>query len=250
MQGPLVSQRTCALVLVALLLFVVALFAVCRGRRVQVLLAGGVVFWLLGSWLAGPLVSIAQSGYDAPVEPRMAPRMAFILLGGGTEFDESERLVPQAESMPRIEAALALYEVCRRTETVCKVFVSGGDAQRHGQTEADVYAPYLLKGGVERSDLVLENTSLDTYDNARNVDELLRQDRYDGMVLITSSLHMRRAVLTFAAFGLHPQPFVSSVRNPPSWWLPHPEGWFDSEDALYELVGVVRFYVWRWLGLY
>jgi hypothetical protein len=61
---------------------------------------------------------------------------------------------------------------------------------------------------------------------------------------------MRRALLSFEAFGLHPQPYVASVRNPYSWWVPHREGWIDSDSALYEIAAVMRFRIWRWLGLY
>ena len=238
------------LILVCLLLLFAALLLFWRGHRLRVLLCGAGVFWLLGSWLAGPLVSLAQAGYNTPVEPRFTPRMAFILLGAGTGFDEERRLVPKGDSIARMEAAVRLYKRCRQTENVCQVIVSGGDAQHHGSAEADVYAPYLLKAGIAAPDLVLEDKSMNTIENARNVDQLLRRDRYDGMVLITSSLHMRRAMLSFGAFDLHPQPFVANVREPHSWKVPHPEGWTDSNNALHEMLGVVRLRVWHWLGVY
>jgi uncharacterized SAM-binding protein YcdF (DUF218 family) len=238
------------LVLVALFVIYVALFVLWRGHRLQVLIAGAVVFWLLGSWLAGPLVRLAQIGHDTTVEPTFKPRMALILLGGGTDFDASKRLVPRDDTVARIDAAARLYKRCRQAETKCRVIVSGGDPQHHGRTEAEVYTPFLLKAGIDPSDLLIEDRSMNTYENACNVDRLLRQDRYDAMVLITSSLHMRRALLAFDAFELHPQPYVASVRNPYSWWVPHREGWIDSDSALYEIAAVIRFRLWRWLGIY
>lgn len=238
------------MVLVVLLLIFAAVFFFWRKRRVQVLVAAAITFWLLGSWLAGPLVRVAQSGHDMVVAPRFAPHMAFIVLGGGTSFDRNNKLVPKGDSIDRIGAAAALYKDCKRTEVVCRVIVSGGDPQGHERAEADVYAPLLVAAGIDGSDLLIENQSMDTYENARNVDKLLRQDRYDTLVLITSSLHMRRALLSFGAFGLRPQAFVATIRNPYSWIVPHPEGWIDSNGALHEMLGVVRFYVWRWLGWY
>jgi hypothetical protein len=102
------------LVLVALFVIYVALFVLWRGHRLQVLIAGAVVFWLLGSWLAGPLVRLAQIGHDTTVEPTFKPRMALILLGGGTDFDASKRLVPRDDTVARIDAAARLYKRCRQ----------------------------------------------------------------------------------------------------------------------------------------
>jgi uncharacterized SAM-binding protein YcdF (DUF218 family) len=238
------------LVLIALLLLFIASFVVLRKRRAVVLVLACTVFWLLGSWLAGPLVSLANSAYGSTDDPRFAARTAIIVLGGGTSYDRDRRLVPDGDAMTRIDLAASLYKRCAQTEQACFVVMSGGNPQHHEQSEADVYAPLLVDAGVKRSDLVIENQSLDTYENARNTEKLLRSRRFDTSVLVTSSLHMRRALLAFAAFGMHPQPAVAYIREPRSWWVPRRKGLFDSNRALHELVGIARFYVWRWVGLY
>jgi uncharacterized SAM-binding protein YcdF (DUF218 family) len=238
------------LVLITLLLLFVALFAIWRKRRRAILIACAVVFWLLGSWLSGPLLAWAQSGYEQSVPPKLAARTTFILVGGGTQHDRDGRLVPMHDAGIRIEATAALYRKCRQVETSCRVIISGGNPQRHELAEADDYAPFLIDRGVSAADLVLENTSRNTYENARNVAKLLQPGSYDTLVAVTSAYQMRRALLAFDAFGLHPQPFVSNARQPKSWRVPHPEGWSDSNSALHELIGIARFRIWRFLGLY
>jgi len=233
-----------------LLLLFAASIVMWRKRRSSILLVAGAVFWLLGSWLSGPIVRFAEFGYDSRRYPELAPHTAIIVLGGGTEYDRSRRLVPEGDSMDRIDLAASLYRRCIEEKKRCEVIVSGGNPQHHERSEADLYGALLLDAGVKRTDLVLEDESLDTYENARNTERILRTQHYDTAALITSSLHMRRALLAFDAFGLHPQPAVASIRNPKSWWVPHPEGWGDSNSALHELLGIVRFHVWRWLGLY
>jgi uncharacterized SAM-binding protein YcdF (DUF218 family) len=239
------------LVLVSLLLIFVVLFIVWKKRRVAIFLVAGTVFWLLGSWLAGPIMRFANHGYDDAVnDPRYAARTVIIVLGGGTEYDRHRHLIPKYDAIYRVELGAALYKRCIETEKECLVVVSGGNPQHHEQSEADLYGALLLDRGVKRSDLLLENQSLDTYQNARNTEKILRSRQYDTSFLITSSLHMHRSLLAFDAFDLHPQPIVAFIRNPKSWWVPHPEGWIDSNSALHEVIGTVRFYVWRWVGLY
>lgn len=229
----------------------IALFIVWKRRRIAIFFVAGFVFWLLGSWLSGPLMHFANHGYDDTVtDPRFAARTVIIVLGGGTEYDRHRLLIPKGDSITRVDLGATLYRRCIETEKECLLVVSGGNPQHHEKSEADLYGSMLLERGVRRSDLILENKSLDTYENARNTEKILRSRQYDTSVLITSSLHMQRALLAFDAFDLHPQPAVAFIRNPKSWWVPHPEGWIDSNFALHELVGIVRFYVWRWIGLY
>ncbi|WP_250527235.1 YdcF family protein [Caballeronia sp. GAWG2-1] len=236
--------------LLCLLLVFVALFIVWRKRRLVIFLVAGTVFWLFGSWLAGPMISLAQIGYGSKQAPRLADRTAIIVLGGGTEYDRNKHLVPLADSIYRVDLAAALYKTCVETDKQCQVIMSGGNPQHHEQTEAQLYGGLLVDRGVKPADLILEDQSLDTYENARNTYKILRSRQYDTTILITSSLHMRRALLAFDAFDLHPQPAVAFVRNPKSWLVPHPEGWIDSDSGLHEMLGTLKFYVWRWLGLY
>jgi uncharacterized SAM-binding protein YcdF (DUF218 family) len=236
--------------LICLLFLFAALFIFCNKRRLVVFLVAVSVFWLLGSWLSGPMIRLAQVGYGTPHGLRLAPRTAIIVLGGGTEYDRADRLVPYGDSATRVETAAAIYRHCEDTGRACQIIISGGNPQHHEESEAKVYGRMLREAGVRDSDLIMENESLNTYENARNTYEILKSREYDTTALVTSSLHMRRAMLAFNAFGLHPQPVVAFVRKPKSWPVPHLKGWIDSNSALHELVGVARFYVWRWLGLY
>jgi uncharacterized SAM-binding protein YcdF (DUF218 family) len=242
------------LVLITLLLLFFALFAVWRQRRRAVALVCVVLFWALGaSWLSAPLLHLAHRGFEqasTPQDVHFASRTTFILLGGGTRYDGDKRLVPKRDAFTRIVVTAELYRECRRAGGACRVIVSGGNPQHHEQAEADNYAPFLLARGVSASDLVLENESLNTYQNARNVASIVQPERDETLVLITSAYHMQRSLLAFHAFGLDTQAFTSNVRRPEATFFPRSRGFIDAETALHELVGVVRFRVYRTLGLY
>lgn len=242
------------LVLITLLLLFFALFAVWRQRRRAVATVCIVLFWALGAaWLSAPLLHLAQRGFEeksTPQDVHFASRTTFVLLGGGTRYDDDNRLVPKRDAFVRIVVTAELYRECRRAGGACRVIVSGGNPQHHEQAEADNYAPFLLARGVSATDLVQENESLDTYQNARNVASIVQPERGETLVLITSAYHMHRALLAFNAFGLDAQAFISNVRQPKATFFPRSRGFIDAETALHELIGVARFYVYRSLRLY
>jgi len=242
------------LVLITLLLLFFALFAVWRQRRRAVATVCIVLFWAMGAgWLSAPLLHLAQRGFEeksTPQDVHFASRTTFVLLGGGTRYDGDKRLVPKRDAFVRIVVTAELYRECRRAGGACRVIVSGGNPQHHEQAEADNYAPFLLARGVSATDLVRENESLDTYQNARNVASIVQPERDETLVLITSAYHMHRALLAFNAFGLDAQAFISNVRQAKATFFPRPCGFIDAETALHELVGVARFYVYRGLRLY
>jgi uncharacterized SAM-binding protein YcdF (DUF218 family) len=243
------------LVLITLLLLFFALFVVWRQRRRAVAITCMAVFWVIGAgWISTPLLALAQRGFEVTPSAQtvhFGARTTFILLGGGTEHDPQKRLIPKYDSVPKFAATADLYHACQRAGDVCRVIVSGGNPQHHEQAEADNYLPYLLARDVKSSDLVSENTSLNTYENARNVASLLGPQHDETLILVTTAYQMPRALLCFHAFGLDPQPFVSSVKYPRAPTLiPRGRGYIDAETALHELVGIARFYVWRFLHLY
>ncbi len=243
------------LVLITLLLLFFALFVVWRGRRLAVAIACAAVFWILGAgWLSPQLLALVQHDFDHASQVsdvQFGPKTAIILLGGGTEYTPEKRLVPKHDVYPRIEAAAALYHACEQAGGRCHVILSGGNPQHNAQAEADNYRPYMLERGVKPADLLIDDTSLDTYANARNVNKLLDANRDETLILVTSAYHMPRSLLSFAAFGMKPQPFVSSVHEPRAWTvIPRGRGYIDSETAFHELVGIARFYVWRFLKIY
>ncbi|WP_436227356.1 YdcF family protein [Caballeronia sp. LjRoot29] len=212
------------------------------------------LFWVLGAgWLSAPLLHLAQRGFEeksTPQQVHFASRTTFILLGGGTRYDIDNHLIPKRDPFTRIVVTAELYRDCRRAGGACRVIVSGGNPQHHEQAEADNYGPFLLARGVSASDLVLENESLNTYQNARNVASIVQPERDETLVLITSAYHMRRSLLAFNAFGLDTQVFVSNVRQSTPTFFPRLRGFVDAETALHELIGIARFRVYRRMGLY
>lgn len=172
------------------------------------------------------------------------------MLGSGTEYDSQGRLIPKKDASARIVKAASLYAACKKRGPAaeCTVIVSGGNPQRHEASEADTYAPYLLRLNVAHDDIALENTSRNTYENAQHVAQMLHDRRYDSLILVTSAYQMPRALLDFDRFGLSPQPVISNARKVRRGLLPRLSNLVNANIALHELIGIAQFRVYRALG--
>lgn len=247
------SRKTYVTPFKLILFTLLALFfaAIVLWKRARRPLAIGTLalFWLLAAgWLTAPLLLLAQPRWRTDAPARFAPRTAIIMLGGGTIYNDDHVLVPPHDVLTRITASAENYAACKRTAATCHVIVSGGNPQRHRATEADTYLPYLLRQQVPRADIVLENSSRTTYENARNVSAILDGSRYDSLILVTSAYQMPRALLDFHRFGLAPQPMISNARRARLGVLPRYDNLVTAEIALHELIGIAQFHVYRAIG--
>jgi uncharacterized SAM-binding protein YcdF (DUF218 family) len=237
------------LIIFTLFVLFLAVFVLWRGARMMCAVVGLAFFWLLAAgWLTAPLLACMQNGALRYPPPRFGERTVIVVLGAGTRYDAQGMLVPKHDAMQRIATAASLYARCKQEARHCQVVVSGGNPQEHEAAEADNYAPYLLRAHVARDDLVLENKSRTTYENAQYVARILRNERYDSLMLVTSAYHMPRALLDFRRFALMPAPVASSARVVQRGVVPHWKNLVAANIALHELIGMVQFYVYRAVG--
>lgn len=251
--GPVRSPKpyVTASQLIIFTLFAVFLvvFVLWRRARLAIAMMALLLFWLLSAgWLTAPLLALVQHGASSYPPPRFGERTVIVVLGAGTSNDVHGVLVPKPDALPRIATAASLYARCKQQARHCEVIISGGNPQGHAAAEADNYAPYLLRAQVAREDVVLENTSRTTYENAEHVARILRSERYDSLILVTSAYHMPRALMDFHRFGLTPDPVASNMRVAKCGILPRRPNLASANIALHELIGMAQFYVYRALG--
>ncbi|SKB70574.1 YdcF family protein [Luteibacter sp. 22Crub2.1] len=234
-----------------LLLLVIALVLMRFRRRLS-----GRVFMLLAIvWLffagcgplTGMLLSNLQSGY-APDVSQWGQRNVIILLGAGTVRSGAGAIEPSLYANGRILRAAELYRACKATGADCKVAVSGGDAMHLKQAEADVYAISLDRLGVPRADLMLEAQSMNTFQNAQFSKPLLVSYGADKVVLVSSAVHLRRAMLYFSHFAIHGEPVRGDYVTARYDWLPTSENLSFADFAIHEYVGVWRYRLYNVMG--
>jgi len=155
------------------------------------------------------------------------------------------RVRPEAElgedSLYRCLHAARLY---RRTGP-CLVVASGGkvDSRTPGPTVAAAMRDFLIEQGVADSDLLLEDRSRSTYENARNTAVLLRERGIEKIVLVTDASHMLRAERCFLAQGIEVYPSGCRHQATEFRWslltfLPRPWAARDVQRAAHEWMGL------------
>jgi len=208
--------------------------------------------WLL--WIAcflvasapvvvNPLVAAVEDRY--PEDASCPTGGVIVVLGGGVDsrvarVDEVERMRPATFARTVAGERLALADP--GVSLVLSGGGLGGDVTR--VAEADVMANFLESRGMPRSRLVREGLSGDTASNAREVARLV--SAADPPVrLVTSALHMPRALATFEAAGVEACPVAVdrlAIPDIPIWaWMPQVTALVKFDALLHELAATVLY---------
>ncbi|MBX2925350.1 MAG: YdcF family protein [Chitinophagaceae bacterium] len=150
---------------------------------------------------------------------------AGILLGGFAGMNESDRQVYYGEASDRFIQTAELY----KTGHIHKIIIAAGSGsifQDKSFREADFAQEQLINLCIPPGDVFADRDSKNTAENAANakkiIDSLQLKPPY---LLITSAVHMPRAVRTFTKAGLIVKPFPAAFAVVP------PSG-FDLEDYI------------------
>ncbi len=189
--------------LALILLLLANLLLWSRWRRLGIWLAGIVTFALLavavlpvGEWALAPL-----NGRFPPIEVRAEAAVDGIVLlsGAAVDLKISGKI---GHAVPG-HAAGRLVEFIRlaRAYPRARLLICGGNTGAEGQGEGPLIADYLVSRGFDRSRLMVENASLDTYENAVFGRDLAKPAAAERWLLVTSAWHMPRAMAVFRAQG-------------------------------------------------
>jgi len=148
--------------------------------------------------LVNPLVNTLEQQF--PIDTRCNSATPIVALGAGvnrraSEADQTEYLYGPTHVRIARASALAI------ANPQAPVIVSG--AGLHQVTEAAMMRAYLLQRGVSESRIFSDTTSSNTKENAENVAVLVAKHGFSKQLrLVTSALHMPRAVGVFQAAGI------------------------------------------------
>lgn len=181
------------------------------------------------------------------------PGDVIVLLGGGVGPAPPDWPYPNLNSASdRVWHAARLYHAGKAP----RIIASGGFAysRESAQSEAAAMREFLVDLGVPEQDVVLEEQSRNTRENAILTAQWLQSEGLERVLLVTSALHMPRSLATFRAAGVEAIPAATDfeVRRPgePAPWdlrryIPSASALEGSTRAFKEHVG---FWVYRWRG--
>jgi len=182
------------------IIVIVAIFLKARPRLQRALLAFvAILLFASGNkWLAMALTRSMEWRYLPPAETPHAE--VIVLLGGGT----SSALYPRNEvelngAADRMFYAAELYH----QGAAPYILASGGviDWLEQGTSGAQDMANILVRLGVPRQAIWLEEKSVNTLENAEESWKILQPKGITRVIVVTSAFHMPRAVKFFIAQG-------------------------------------------------
>jgi uncharacterized SAM-binding protein YcdF (DUF218 family) len=209
--------------------------------------------------LATPAGAVAVARVLGPDPPRIRSAVdarradAIVVLGAGAVTWGHGDLALHELSRRSIVNALEGARLYRMLGDV-PVIVSGGIVNSGSleRSEADLLADALAELGVPRARIAVERTSVNTYEQSVRVAPMLTG--HERFVLVTTPVHLRRAMALFEARGLHPVPGPSDpgmLRDPDTSdrsLIPNLSALRESELTLYEALAVRNARARGWLA--
>lgn len=161
------------------------------------------IFVLAFCWFAGLILFIDIFGhYD-----QAQPAQAIIILGSRVEPDGKPGDSLRARSLQ----AVALYRRGLAKHIIC----TGGRANQEPVTEALSASNLAIIQGVSPSNIHLETSSTNTWENAVNAVGICRQEGWTHVIVVSDPYHLWRAYRDFRSQGLtvYPSPARNCARN-------------------------------------
>ena len=124
-----------------------------------------------------------------------------IVLGGYSSFNKKTKNINFNASGDRLISAIELYNIGK----INKIIISGGNGElfNDSMNEAEWSKDFLIRMGVKNNDILLESESRNTMENAQNTSKLINVNFSKKLLLITSAVHMKRALYCFRKNNLN-----------------------------------------------
>jgi len=236
-----------ALILPPTSLLLIALAALLFGWRSRWLRAAGVAALVaLGALSTGAVGAALSRVLEADAPPLAAREIAalkghasaLVILGGGRRLGALE--ADGGEAVSDDTLARCAYGARLARATGLPVVVSGGAPGGYGKMPEARLMERALREDFGVRVAKVEDASLDTIDNARNVARLLGGARGKRVVLVTHFYHMKGAAAAFAAQGFEvvAAPMGHRATRPlsPMDYLPSEDGLRRSTTAIREFL--------------
>ena len=214
----------------------------CLGRRlvsVSALALFLMAFGPIGALLAVPL----ETRFPAPPIDMPAPD-GVIILGGAIDEKLSETLgrpVLIDAAAERLTAAVAL----KRRYPEMRIIFTGGTSALTGSTyrEADGVKRFWGEMGLNITEISFEDRSRNTYENAVFTRALATPGKDERWLLVTSAMHMPRAIGVFRKAGF------STIAYPVDYRTTGKIALFSAPRFSTRALSTVQFAAHEWLGL-
>ncbi|HLN31063.1 MAG TPA: YdcF family protein [Gemmataceae bacterium] len=182
-----------------------------------------------------------------PLRDRPSDAEAIVVLASYVAPPDAIRIRPELdyESLCRCREGAEMFKQGKP----CPVIVSGGKPDNALDPDcASAMRDYLVQLGLDKSNVILENRSQTTFENAIECSKLLKALNIHKIILVTSAEHLGRAVGCFRKEGFEVVPCGSCYQATydtewPQQIIPSLHAGIAFERACHEWLGTL----WYWL---
>lgn len=211
------------------------------GRKVEVFAIAGIVLTVVP--LTGKLVLLPLL-HSVPRWQDGIQVGAIVVPTGGAYVDIGGRWRPSIRSVQRVALAVQIQSKLR-----IPLLISGGKLREDGVSEAKIVAEAM---GLALDKVWLDESALNTHDNARVLADRLLELKINTVLLVTSLPHLPRMAACLRANGVEvyatpvPEPEIESV-----YWsdlVPSNRGLGLSVDASKVFAGLILYLLRGWIS--
>ncbi len=130
------------------------------------------------------------------------------------------------ETQARAKEAISLY----KDGWSKKIIFSGAAEDKDSISNAEAMQRIAIWEQVPPEDIIIEEKSANTYENAQMVKPILEENDYKKIILVTSPYHQRRAYLCFKKFLGDGYEILNHSAKDSSW---RRSKWWENKKSLY-----------------
>ena len=187
-----------------IILLLLALLAKKKYRRPRYLVLALILTFVFSS---SPIYKITFDYWKIKQDITYQKFDAGILLGGMISLSSTDDNIQFNKYNDRLLNTIELFH----KGVIKNIIISGASGSLSSEMkEADILKSFLIRIGVPREKIIVENQSKNTHENAIYTEltcKELEMDKF-SFLLITSDYHMRRSLSCFKKTGLNITPFV------------------------------------------
>jgi len=165
--------------------------------------------------------------------PQLKPADVIVVFSSGIGLNcEMERFTKERE-----DYGLSLLQ--QHFSRSGKIIFTGGLASKLHPTIAECMARYAEHLGWDKSRIIVEPKARTTYENAIYTYQIMQQNHWHSVLLVTSPTHIRRSVQTMWAYPVHVYPAPVPLAVDRDLWTTHHRllAWL----VFYEYSGLLKY---------
>lgn len=123
--------------------------------------------------------------------------------------------------------------------------IASGGVVINNLSEAELYKNYLVSLGVESNKIILENNSKNTFENAKYSSEIIKENGYSDICLVTSTSHINRSKWSFKQFNMNVKAVFINNSKDMSYksFIPSAKSLYLNTMYIYEYIGIMYYKV-------